>query len=427
MKKWVNRVGWALRWAWRLQPLTAAGWALGAAAGLAYHHYGRGEADFVLLSASLFALAVLSAATLFVVLATARVLWALRGQGAMVLERQVDAEMPFESGWRAPALRWWPFVELSSLWESPAAVDVTLRRAEGWLLEDATPRERARVSEVRRLVTVRDIFGLSAVRFPQHQAASLRVSPRRGRADVGLAVRNTTGEGFAHPRGAPEGDLVEMRRYAPGDPLRMVLWKHYARTRQMLVRMPERAMTPRPSTAAYFVAGPGDEATAATARLFVERGLLGESFVFSADGAAASVQTPEEAVDTIIDSVRFRPTGGEGLSHFLRNVDPAQRDNCVLFVPGNTGPWLDAVLRAVSSLRVPPTVIVGVDGSLSPARQTRRARFVFAMPEEDRAVEALPSVYRSLRALGGPVRVIHRDSGRVVREADLLAVGGLPS
>ena len=65
-----------------------------------------------------------------------------------------------------------------------------------------------------------------------------------------LAAGRASGDAVSHPAGRQEGELIEMRRYGPGDPLRHVLWKTYARTRRLLVRMHERAISPRPTTAA---------------------------------------------------------------------------------------------------------------------------------------------------------------------------------
>ena len=64
-----------------------------------------------------------------------------------------------------------------------------------------------------------------------------------------------------------------------GDPLRHILWKTFARTRRLLVRMPERAIAPQPITVAFLVAGEHDEPTASAARLYLERGLVGKFFL----------------------------------------------------------------------------------------------------------------------------------------------------
>ena len=49
-----------------------------------------------------------------------------------------------------------------------------------------------------------------------------------------------------------------MRAYGHGDPMRHVLWKTFARSRRLLVRMPERAIAPSPTTVAFLIAGPGE-------------------------------------------------------------------------------------------------------------------------------------------------------------------------
>ncbi len=423
MKHTLAHLGRLLRSLWRLQPLSALGWTVGVGGWLLYDRYGRAESDFVLRAAMLLALALLIVAAVFVLLGTGVLLLRQRGTFAQPTECSVDAGTPVATGVSVPRFPWWPFVEVDLAWQQPADVVVNLVAEGGVAREHITPRGRGRFSSIRRLFTVRDIFGLARVSFVRTQPAALRFAPVRGSADVALAMRHASGEGYAHPAGEPEGDLVEMRRYAPGDPLRMVLWKVYARTRRLLVRMPERAIAPRPSTVAYFVAGPGDEATASTARLFLDHGLLGDTFVFAADGADHGVETADAALDAVIDSVAARPRGASGLGHFLRNVDPAQLGNCVIFVPGVRGPWLDRLLEATRSLPVPPTVIIGIDGALAPSRVGRLARVVQATPPQDRSIEALPAVHAALQAAGATVRVVHRSSGRLLSDDDVGRVG----
>src|SRR5207302_1043248 len=99
-----------------------------------------------------------------------------------------------------------------------------------------------------------------------------------------------------HPRGKPDGELIEMRSYAPGDPMRMILWKVYARTGQLLVREPERAVARCQKSLVYFVAGSGDSASAGVARTALETGLFGPDFVFGADGRGAPATIPADAI-----------------------------------------------------------------------------------------------------------------------------------
>jgi hypothetical protein len=145
------------------------------------------------------------------------------------------------------------------------------------------------VERVVRRFAVRDLFGLSEIAWRRTETVSLRVLPERGMLaqmppPAGMADGDDLSDVYAEPR----GDRVEMRQYAPGDPLRMVLWKVYARTNRMMVRTPERSVAERRKGCAYLVASPNDDSTAAVARIAIERNLLGDDWCFAADGAAAA-------------------------------------------------------------------------------------------------------------------------------------------
>ena len=40
-----------------------------------------------------------------------------------------------------------------------------------------------------------------------------------------------------------DGDRIELRRYVPGDSARFIHWKVFGRTRKLMVRVPERALS----------------------------------------------------------------------------------------------------------------------------------------------------------------------------------------
>src|SRR5688500_14945343 len=81
---------------------------------------------------------------------------------------------------------------------------------------------------------------------------------------------------------------------------------------------------------ASLVAGAGDAAAAAPARLSLESGLLGGGVVFAADGAPAPAGEPGEAVELIIERVRQRENGGASLEAFRRNVEAVRLGHCIV-------------------------------------------------------------------------------------------------
>ena len=76
---------------------------------------------------------------------------------------------------------------------------------------------------------------------------------------------------------------MEIRPYTPGDSVRDIMWKGFARNRQLNVRLPERSVAFDDKACAYLVSGVGDEAASALARLTLECGLLGDDWRFGAD------------------------------------------------------------------------------------------------------------------------------------------------
>jgi hypothetical protein len=227
------------------------------------------------------------------------------------------------------------------------------------------------------------------------------------------------GDDVPHPLGLPEGDRVDMRRYAPGDPVRLVLWKTFARTRQLLVRMPERALVPARRTVGYLVAGAGDEASAAAARVAVESGALGRDWVFGADGSPEPTGVLDEALIRIAGSSAFREDGAAGLERFLREADRFGSARVVLFVPPRPGPWIARVVALAARRPGGVEAVVGTDGVERTGLSSRLSR-VLLLPRRRGA----PATARELdevlgKLAAGRVRglLVDRVTGRVFGRA----------
>jgi hypothetical protein len=267
---------------------------------------------------------------------------------------------------------------------------------------------------------VTDLFGLARVTFRRRLAQEVRIAPSCGQAHaLPLLPQNIAGDVLAHPDGQAEGDLLEMRRYSPGDPLKRVLWKVYARTGRLLVRMPERAVAPCQKTMAYLVASEDDEPAAGIARAVLESGLLGTHFLFGTDGAEP-VRTAPEAVEQILRSAAARSDGGTGLEAFLDQGERLGMNACLLFVPPRPGPWLERAARHMTAPRGPFRVVVGIDGLIPAGRGRFLKRLLFRAGGDPGASTAdVRRVCDRLRGLGAHVCVVNRALGRIVPPADL--------
>jgi hypothetical protein len=406
-------------------------------AALAVFGVGLPRTDLVLLVLGGAALA-LGAASILLTWVVAAGLWiALRRRGPSGDPLVLECGAPARTGFWLPALSAVPLAELAWSWESPEA-SVEIERRSGRLFETARARRRRHDTVIVRRVEVSDAFHLTKVAFLTREARPVRALPSAGALRrMSLARSAATGSDLPMPFERPEGERVDMRLYAPGDPMRLILWKTFARTRQAVVRSPEQAVSPAQRTAAYVIAGEGDEAAAGIARAAVESGALGAKWVLGADGAPDAAKSREEAMDVLMMSGRADPSqGGEGLAAFLKRhaADPSTR--VVLFTPPSPGPWLDrtaAALKSRGSGRGGAAqsgkgvdALVCIDGMTRKTAARRLARLLF-LPEtpgerergaRHAATATTPSpadvakVLKALTTAGAGVTLADRRAGR---------------
>jgi hypothetical protein len=418
-------------WLWRLRhvvPVTPLG--LGVALGGVWLSFAVGakEVDYVLLAGGLVAAGAVGLALVLVLAASLR-LWPVLRRARHPGEAEplsLETGLTADTGLALPGLDGWPLVSLRVVWEHPSRVEVTLKRRAGRQEELVRPLSRGKSPVIRRRLLVEDIFGFARLGLPLTTEQRVRVNPSLAQLTAHVVTRFLGGDALSHPSGPVEGEPIEMRRYVYGDPLRNVLWKAFARTRKLLVRTPERAITPRPSAAAYLVAGPGDEPAASAARFFVEKGMLGKEFAFCADGADAPTGEPEQALDQIVESAHHRRHGGEGLARMLRRLTPQQIDALVLFVPAEPGRWLDRIDELASRLRHVRAITAVDDAPQAGARGLGVLRNLLLTPRSEAASVArrLGKVVGRLGRAGLAVQVIHRPSGELLSHAQLETLPG---
>lgn len=348
-------------------------------------------------------------------------------------ELEMETERPQPSGFVMPGYAWLPLVRVR--WEvervgqdlaQDADLDVVVTRAMGQTREALVAHDRGELGPLRRRVVVEDVFGLCRLAMRQVDPLHLEVLPHTG-ALGRLPVLTTFagGDEWPHPMGVAEGDRVELRRYAPGDPARFIHWKVFSRTRKLMVRMPERALTRARRTIAYQVAGPADDASAAAARVALARQAFGDDWTFAADGSSAT-STVAEASAAIVRSASHRDRGAAQLQRFVREAEKQGPAAVVIFAPPEPGVWLD---RVVATLRARPgrcRVVIAVDGL---ARESeRRWTRVFAEPAPlaGASLQRLDAVLNVLGRERAEILVLDRRSGSVLSDAHRAAVRGTP-
>ena len=398
-----ERIGAFLPLAWMLLAVAIAGVKL-------RDHAGLFGLSVLILLAVVFVLAVL-----------------IRAKAPEALpHRRSDAGRVEQTGFSLPSLSWLPLMSMTWEWVQPEAVRVELVLRKGRLVEEVTFGERGEHIQTVRRILIGDVLGLARLAFQVRQWTPRTVRPALGRQPSAPLLESfSAGDAISHPAGPPDGDLVDMRRYAVGDPMKRILWKVYARTRNLMVRLPERAIAPTRRTLAYLVTGEGDEAAAAVARMAVESEVLGPEWRFSADqpeGAATTEEhdavDPRTALSLIVTSRGARKKSGEGLSPFLER-QASWGGRCVIFAPGRRGKWLDAVEPEIKRRPGGIEVVLGVDGIRSEDPRDRwRRLFLIDAPEGDLAgsharAADVEAITKRLTGLGATVTVVDRPSGKL--------------
>ena len=420
------RVGNVARRVADVWPFTTLGMALALVASVSLVSFGFKKLDLVLLVLGYGGVGLLAISTVAVV-ATALGLRLRLGRAAFHWSTSTfETGAPLPTGFSLPSLWWLPLVELRWSWASPDAVVAEHVSEGGRFRERVTLRRRGIFPSITRQIVVQDAFGLSRIAFRYRQAGPIEVLPHLGGIRrLPILTSLTGGEEYPHPMGLEDGDRVELRRYVAGDSARFIHWKVFGRTRKLMVRTPERALSRARRTVAYLVAGAHDEAAAAAARAALEEEALGTDWQFAADGSPEATSDRSEALHKVVTSSGFMGKTGSGLKRFLAEVDPSGPAALVVFAPPTMGGWLGE-MRSLTSRRYGRVrVVIAVDAVHDSPAQSRWQRWLLA-PVGPSGVERgdLERVGRALSQLRCEVVIIDRVSGRVLGDGVRLALAG---
>jgi hypothetical protein len=404
-----------------LFPWTPLGLLLAAAASWGLRHYAFDQLDLVWLVVGYATLGLCAVSPLPVLAAAAILTFAHRrsaehGGAALELETGLEGR----GGVALPALRYLPFVQVRWSWLLPLDAEVRTERREGRLLEQVRFESRGRHERIVRRLQVQDPFGLSRIGLRLTQQRPVRVQPRLGGlSHLASLSAYVSGDALPHPLGLSEGDRVELQRYVAGDPARFIHWKLFGRTRKLMVRVPERALSPARRTSAFLLAGPDDDASAALARLALEKNLLGSEWRFATDREPAGTSRRAQALEWVVGSAGAHELAGSGLHAFVDADRARGPQRLLVFAPPVPGPWLEPLVQLARVHAV--QVLVGVDGlSASAARPLWQRLLSEPVGASGTPLEPLHALLDELGRRKLPVTVIDRGSGRALGRGQLV-------
>ncbi|MEX2469174.1 MAG: DUF58 domain-containing protein [Pseudohongiellaceae bacterium] len=351
-----------------LFPLTLQGSIILVVAATALSVFGYGAMDLVVFALAVCALVILVfclfCAVVCGILVQRQVHRELENGPEIVPRLNAEAGFPNESGFTLTELKWLPLIRLSWEIEFPDHIQTRVRHGAGRVLEEEIiPERRCLTQELRRRFTVADVLGLCRYSWHQSQRADCCVLPRIHSLKSLPLLRSLTAEdGIPNPGGEPEGDRMEIRRYAPGDSVRNIMWKVYARTRQLNVRLPERSVMHSQRTLAYLLSSPRDEAAAAVARMALERGALGEIWQFGADGSAEPCSELQPALRAVAGSRALQGRHPYGLDDFLAQTGAPKGVHCILFAAAERADWLPRLRATIAGLSGQVSLVLATDG-----------------------------------------------------------------
>ena len=364
--------------------------------------------DLVLLALGGGYLVVQGLLSLLVLLRSWLLLFQLR-RARSPLPQGAEAERPYRLPAPVTVWRWFPFIQVEWQWVEPTG-EVVLKAGQ----EEIVLARRGYYSRVVRRFRVSDVCGLARIHFDQVQSGEFQVLPSSGRLNQQpLMIRWSSGDEVSDPRGDPAGDRVDMRQYSRGDSPRTILWKVFARTRRLMVRVPERALSARPKVCGYLVTGPRDEAAAAVCRVMIESELLGPEWRFGSDGAPGHDQQRQAALDRICRSAQARQPQPDQLQEYLHQAQKDGYAQSVIVMPLELAGKAEELRQVLSRSPVPTHICLAIDGQPGKAKSSWWQRWFEASADQS-LQEQLRSASDFWKGFPGTITLVDRRSGSLI-------------
>ncbi len=371
-----------------LFPLTVQGLITLIVTALCLSVFGYGSMDLVVFALAICALAILIfclfCAVISGVFIQRKIQKALDETKGSIEAIKVEAGFPNETGFSIPTLNLLPLVKLSWEFVYPDFMQTRTRvDANNQLLEEIIPEKRCLTDSVSRKFTVSDVLGFCRYSWLQTQDVRCMALPRINTVKALPLLKSLTAEdGIPNPSGDPEGDRMEIRPYAPGDSVRNIMWKVYARNRQLNVRLAEKSVFHSKRTVAYLLSSENDEAAAAIARMALETGALGEDWAFAADGTEEPCEELNSALEAVARSRAIDREFSFGLDKFLAKAVGQTGAHCIVFAAAELAPWLAQLKNTIGRYSGQFSLVLATDGFNEASNQELWRKLLFKESEE---------------------------------------------
>lgn len=407
-------------------PLTWQGFLLLIGSGLVVYYLGVMSEDWVLLVVGMFGVVmpILSAITVGIA-----ALWTrhqLKSLNAIPNKRalQTDTAHPVLTDFRLPRFTM-PFLDFLPTWETPdASVEDLILSAER--TEQVAFERRGFHNAIVRRFYLSDLFGLAEVRWRMTEERTVEIWPHTHPHQAPFARAFIEGSERFVPNRPRRGDYVDIRAYSPGDPVRLIHWKLFARSNEPFVRTPEPSASFEHQILAYLATDPHDRLAAQAARWDLENGHLGTNWKFGTDGGEQVASDLGTARRLLATSGSKPHKGGAHLESFLQSVDfKPDQNRLLLYVSGHVNYWLPNIMDLLKKHTALVSVIVASEDNIdedhifhpsytaqpvdTPAKKDAswKRMFVTPLPEE---AESTPRWWEQLQHLhreGLQIQFIH--------------------
>lgn len=369
-------------------PLTWQGTMMLLCSAAILYFYGVKEEDWVLLIVGLFGLALPLLSVIAVGFSALWLRYRLQALNPTANSQplQTDTAHPTLTRFVLPRFVL-PFLDFATGWESPDAI-VTESVDMATRTEQVSFPRRGLHSSIQRRFTLSDLFGLAEVRWRMKEERAVEVWPHMHAHQPPFARAFVEGSDRFVASRPRRGDVVDTRAYIPGDPIKLIHWKLFARTNEPFIRIPEPAASFEHQILAYLATDKHDKLAACAARWDLEHGHLGDQWKFGTDNCDKVASNIHTARRLLAMSGSAEPVGGQHLNNFLSTVNfQADQHRLLIYASGDIGAWLPQIMPVLKKHTALVSVIVASEDNISAKHFSENSPTTVAQEQDGKASE----------------------------------------